>query len=126
MSFAENLQRIRKEKHLSQEELAEILDVSRQAVSKWEQGTGYPEVDKLLLLSHELNVSLDSLMATEIAQEKAVEPDKATGMITISSPHEHCRIWLVAMKQITALAARRQKKKSRRAAENSHALIRRL
>ena len=38
MSFAENLRKIRKEKHLSQEELAEILDVSRQAVSKWEQG----------------------------------------------------------------------------------------
>ena len=40
MSFAENLKQIRKEKQLSQEELAEILDVSRQAVSKWEQGMG--------------------------------------------------------------------------------------
>lgn len=89
MSFAENLQKIRKEKHLSQEELAEMLDVSRQAVSKWEQGTGYPEVDKLLILSRELNLSLDSLMATEIVKGKADEPDKVTGMITISSPHEH-------------------------------------
>ena len=83
MSFAENLQVIRKEKHLSQEELAEMLGVSRQAVSKWEQGTGYPEVEKLLLLSRELNLSLDNLMATEIAQEKAIEPDKVTGIITI-------------------------------------------
>ncbi len=89
MSFAENLQRIRKEKHLSQEELAEMLDVSRQAVSKWEQGTGYPEVEKLLVLSHELNISLDSLMAAEIARGKADEPDKVTGTITISSPREH-------------------------------------
>ena len=89
MSFAENLKRIRKKKRLSQEELAEILGVSRQAVSKWEQGLGYPEVDKLLLLSHELNISLDSLMATEIAQEKAAEPDKVTGKIIITSPHEH-------------------------------------
>lgn len=89
MGFAENLQRIRKEKHLSQEELAEMLDVSRQAISKWEQGTSYPEVDKLLILSHELNISLDSLMATEIAQGKTAEPDKVTGMIIISSPHEH-------------------------------------
>ena len=89
MSFAENLQVIRKEKHLSQEELAEMLGVSRQAVSKWEQGTGYPEVEKLLHLSRELNLSLDNLMATEIAQEKAIEPDKVTGIITISSPHEH-------------------------------------
>ena len=46
-------------------------------------------MDKLLLLSHKLNISLDSLMATEMARENAAEPDKATGMITISSPHEH-------------------------------------
>lgn len=89
MSFAENLQKIRKEKHLSQEELAEMLDVSRQAVSKWEQGTSYPEVDKLLILSRELNLSLDNLMATEIAQGKSNESGKVTGIITISSPHEH-------------------------------------
>ena len=38
MSFSENLKQIRKEHQLSQEELAELLDVSRQAVSKWEQG----------------------------------------------------------------------------------------
>lgn len=45
MSFAEHLRQIRKEKGLSQEDLAELLDVSRQAVSKWEQGAGYPEVE---------------------------------------------------------------------------------
>ena len=59
MGFAENLKQIRKEMHLSQEDLAEMLDVSRQAVSKWEQGMGYPEVEKLLLLSSKLNISLD-------------------------------------------------------------------
>ena len=59
MSFADNLKQLRKEHHLSQEELAELLDVSRQAVSKWEQGNGYPEVEKLLLLSSKLNISLD-------------------------------------------------------------------
>mgnify|MGYP003299925558 CR=1 FL=1 len=56
MSFSENLKQIRKEHHLSQEELAELLDVSRQAVSKWEQGQGYPEVEKLLLISKKLNI----------------------------------------------------------------------
>ena len=60
MSFADNLKQIRKEKGLSQEELAELLEVSRQAVSKWEQGAGYPETEKLLLLSNRLNVSLIS------------------------------------------------------------------
>ena len=89
MSFAENLKQLRKANQLSQEELAEILDVSRQAVSKWEQGIGYPEVEKLLLLSSKLSVSLDSLMATEITREPNTENQKITGTITITSPIEH-------------------------------------
>lgn len=62
MSFADNLKVIRKERGLSQEDLAELLDVSRQAVSKWEQGDGYPEMEKVLFLSRELKISLDDLM----------------------------------------------------------------
>ena len=89
MSFAENLKQLRKDKQLSQEELAEILDVSRQAVSKWEQGIGYPEVEKLLLLSSKLNVSLDYLMATEISQQSTNNKGNITGQITITSPHEN-------------------------------------
>ena len=89
MSFAENLKQLRKEKQLSQEELAEILDVSRQAVSKWEQGIGYPEVEKLLLLSRKLNISLDSLMATEITQQSNTKKQNVSGKITITSPIEH-------------------------------------
>ena len=88
MSFAENLKQLRKDKQLSQEELAEILDVSRQAVSKWEQGIGYPEVEKLLLLSSKLNISLDSLLATEIAQKSCIQKQNVTGTITITSPIE--------------------------------------
>ena len=52
MSFAENLKQLRKKKQLSQEELAEILDVSRQAVSKWEQGMGYRSESTRLNSSH--------------------------------------------------------------------------
>ena len=89
MSFAENLKQLRKDKQLSQEELAEILDVSRQAVSKWEQEIGYPEVEKLLLLSSKLNVSLDYLMATEISQQSTNNKGNVTGQITITSPHEN-------------------------------------
>lgn len=89
MSFAENLKQIRKERNLSQEELAEILNVSRQAVSKWEQGVGYPEVEKLLLLSSKLNVSLDSIMATEIARENDTNNANITGTITITSLNEN-------------------------------------
>lgn len=89
MGFAENLKQIRKEMHLSQEELAEILDVSRQAVSKWEQGIGYPEVEKLLLLSSKLNISLDSLMSEEIAKETNNKNTNVTGTVIITSPHEN-------------------------------------
>ena len=88
MSFAENLKQLRKVKQLSQEELAEILDVSRQAVSKWEQGLGYPEVEKLLLLSSKLRVSLDSLMETGMAQKSNPQIQNVTGRITITSPIE--------------------------------------
>ena len=89
MSFAENLKQLRKSKQLSQEDLAEILDVSRQAVSKWEQGIGYPEVEKLLLLSSKLNISLDSLMNTEITQKFNPQTQNVTGTITLTSPIEH-------------------------------------
>ena len=88
MSFAENPKQLRKEKQLSQEELAEILDVSRQAVSKWEQGIGYPEVEKLLLLASKLRVSLDSLMETEMAHKSNAQMQNITGTITITSPTE--------------------------------------
>lgn len=70
MSFAENLKILRKEKHLSQEQLAEIMDVSRQAVSKWEQGSGYPETEKLIALAQRLNVSLDLLLLDKSSDTK--------------------------------------------------------
>ena len=89
MSFADNLKAIRKDKKLSQEDLAELLDVSRQAVSKWEQGIGYPEVEKLLLLSERLNVSLDRLMAAEPGGENDAKNANITGTIIISSPNEN-------------------------------------
>ncbi len=87
MSFGENLQTVRKKNQLSQEGLAEMLGVSRQAVSKWELGDGYPEVDKLLLLSKKLNISLDSLLGRE--NTTAIREDgKASDTIRIISPHE--------------------------------------
>ena len=89
MSFSENLKQIRREHHLSQEDLAELLDVSRQAVSKWEQGQGYPEVEKLLLLSSKLNISLDELMSFEIVRDTRVKGEKGSGLIVITSPHEN-------------------------------------
>ncbi|MCL2843377.1 MAG: helix-turn-helix domain-containing protein [Oscillospiraceae bacterium] len=62
MKFHEKLQELRKGRGLSQEALAEILDVSRQAVSKWESGQTYPETDKLIALAKLFDVTLDSLL----------------------------------------------------------------
>lgn len=87
MSFSDNLKAIRKEENMSQEELAELLGVSRQAVSKWELGDGYPEVEKLLIIAGKLNVSLDTLMGTKIVNVEA-NKHNAPGQITITSPYE--------------------------------------
>lgn len=62
MSFGENLKNIRKQRGVTQEELAEILGVSRQAISKWESDSGYPETQKLLVISKTLQVSIDYLL----------------------------------------------------------------
>ena len=74
MSFGENVKLIRKERGITQEQLAEMLEVSRQAVSKWESGDGYPETEKLILLSQKLNVSIDYLVNEQSNMEKEEEP----------------------------------------------------
>lgn len=89
MSFAENLRKLRKDKQLSQEKLAEMLDVSRQAVSKWEQGIGYPEAEKLLLLSDLLDISLDDLMSTDKSAKIKYWNQSSSGTILIYSPLEN-------------------------------------
>ena len=61
MSFAENLRRIRKNQNITQEQMADLLLVSRQAISKWESGAGYPDIEKLPMIAKALNVSLDYL-----------------------------------------------------------------
>ncbi len=66
MGFGDKLRLIRKERGITQEELADMLEVSRQAVSKWEAGNGYPETEKLLLVAKKLEVSLDYLMDYEV------------------------------------------------------------
>lgn len=62
MLFNEKLYKLRKENGLSQELLAEKLNTTRQAVSKWENNQGYPETEKLLIMSNLFNVSVDYLL----------------------------------------------------------------
>ena len=62
MKFQERIQQIRKEKGFSQEDMAERIGISRQAVAKWEAGLTYPDVDNLITLSDLFKVSIDSLL----------------------------------------------------------------
>jgi transcriptional regulator with XRE-family HTH domain len=65
MEFHEKLQELRKHRGLTQEELAEILFVSRTAVSKWESGRGMPSIDSLKDISAYFSVSIDDLLSGE-------------------------------------------------------------
>ena len=73
MDFSKKLQELRKQKHLTQEELAKALYVSRTAISKWESGRGYPNIDSLKEIAKFFCVTVDELLSGEevltIAQE---------------------------------------------------------
>lgn len=65
MEFREKLQRLRKEKGFTQEQLAKNLHVSRTAISKWESGRGYPSIDSLKEISKLFALSIDDLLSGE-------------------------------------------------------------
>lgn len=65
MEFCEKLQELRKSKGLTQEELAQVLYVSRTAVSKWESGRGYPSIISLKEISDYFSVTIDDLLSSE-------------------------------------------------------------
>ncbi len=65
MEFNEKLQQLRKQKELTQEDLAEQLFVSRTAISKWESGRGYPSIESLKAISKFFHVSIDGLLSGE-------------------------------------------------------------
>ena len=65
MEFNEKLQQLRKNKGLTQEELAQAIYVSRTAVSKWESGRGYPNIDSLKELAKFFSVTVDELLSPD-------------------------------------------------------------
>ena len=66
MSFRENLQYLRGTRNMTQEQLAMLLGVSRQAISKWESEKAYPEMDKLLMICDLFGVTLDDLVMGDV------------------------------------------------------------
>lgn len=77
MTFGEKLARMRKENNYTQEQLAQLLDVSRQSVSKWESDLTYPETEKLIRLCELFDCSLDYLVRDIPEPEPAPTPPKS-------------------------------------------------
>ncbi len=73
MSFGENLQFLRKKANITQEQLAEQLNVSRQSVSKWESDTAYPEMDKLLTLCEMFHCDMDTIIRGSTEKSSAAD-----------------------------------------------------
>lgn len=76
MEFSKKLQHLRKQEELTQEQLAEKLYVSRTAVSKWESGRGYPNLETLKAIAKFFNISLDDLLAGDELLEAAQEENR--------------------------------------------------
>ena len=84
MSFRDNLQYLRAQRNFTQERLAMLLGVSRQAISKWESGKAYPEMDKLLMICDLFGCTLDDLVLGDVRAPRLVpdatpEPADGTG-----------------------------------------------
>lgn len=79
MEFNEKLQELRKHKGMTQEELARVLYVSRTAVSKWESGRGYPNIESLKRISEFFSVTVDELLSCEEVLVIAKEDEKQKG-----------------------------------------------
>ena len=85
MEFHEKLKELRAQKGLTQEELAEALYVSRTAVSKWESGRGYPNLDSLKAIAAYFSVTVDDLLSERDlpmpAEEKPTAPSRLRGVV---------------------------------------------
>lgn len=80
MEFNKKLQELRRQKGLTQEELAESLYVSRTAISKWESGRGYPNIDSLKSISNFFNVTIDELLSGDEVLSIAEDDSKQKEM----------------------------------------------
>lgn len=78
MNIAERIQYLRKQKGYSQEELADQMGVSRQAVSKWESGQSMPDLEKIIVMSNLFEVTTDYIL-------KGIDPVSTTNKKTINT-----------------------------------------
>ena len=81
MKFGDNLKLLRKNKKLSQEELAEKMNVSRQSVSKWETGEAYPEINNILQLCKVFNCKINDLVNDSIIDMDEMDEEVKTSAV---------------------------------------------
>ncbi|MBQ7943738.1 MAG: helix-turn-helix transcriptional regulator [Lachnospiraceae bacterium] len=94
MKFEEKLVRLRKSNGMSQEELAEKLGVSRQAVSRWELGSTLPDIPNLTQLSELFGVSADYLIHDDYESDNDIPKVKESSEIIHEKNKAHCIIFL--------------------------------
>lgn len=82
MTTGEKLAKLRREQNLTQEQLAELLGVSRQAISKWESGAAYPETEKLIRLGKLYHCSMDYLLMEDVEESKEAIGSAADAGVT--------------------------------------------
>ena len=80
MTFAENLKMLRKQAGMSQEQLAERLGVSRQAVTKWETGAGIPDIENIMAIYTLIDFCIDDLLSNESGSKKLPETEYLHGL----------------------------------------------
>lgn len=79
MTFGQKLKKLRTDKNLTQEQLAQRLFVTRTAISKWETDSGYPGIDSLKLIADFFGVTIDQLISDDdVANQRALEQKRAT------------------------------------------------
>lgn len=89
MKFGENLKNLRKLKKLSQEALAEKVNVSRQSISKWETGEAYPEMNNLLMLCKIFHCKINDLVNDSIIDVDALDADVKQEVVTLKKEEQN-------------------------------------
>ena len=100
MTLGQRIHELRSAAGLSQEQLAERLNVSRQAVSKWELGTSAPDLDRLVLLGNLFGISLDQLVSGTLPEEHAAQEPDIRRLAAENRRHQ----WMVILAVVGSLA----------------------
>lgn len=109
MNFADRLKEIRKREGLSQEELADKIGVSRQAITKWETGKGLPDIENMVILSEIFKLTLDELISAEAADRQAQGEKYRSETIYDIDAVKYFDIKLISAKQITITSNKEEK-----------------